>query len=326
MLCLGQESIVHSCWVNCLFVFIYVQLPAAGVYNGGESSIDGSFMLLVVSVVASDALREGSVSCSIFWLLCGGILTAPKIYWFIIFQPLRLPSIHPFYILANLVESWIPACSHSSPRYHRALHTEAAKECFNSTCTDDKFFQSALPNATVPAVWHQLPLCWISLYHFLHLTMILLGQNKKGNQKCHPPPGGGNLRFCMVAGDDSAPPTRGHWFPCWRCFWGRSSSACPLAHSTHCIERALRGKGRAGSDLMVHDQVLTDMAKSWGDVEENMLLMADGCWLQHHFGLPSKCPKREMLFLAFYCISSSFVLHCHYSNSYTTKIQGRNLH
>lgn len=57
-----------------------------------------------------------------------------------------------------------------------------------------------------------------------------------------------------------------------------------------------------------------------------MLLMADGCWLQHHFGLPSKCPKRKMLFLAFYCISSSFVLHCHYSNSYTTKIQGRNLH
>lgn len=66
MLCLGQENIIHSPWVNCLFVFIYVQLPAVGVYNGGESNIDWSFMLLEVSLVASDALREGNVSCSIF--------------------------------------------------------------------------------------------------------------------------------------------------------------------------------------------------------------------------------------------------------------------
>lgn len=125
---------------------------------------------------------------------CASMLTAPKIDWFIIFQPLRLPSIHPFYILANLVESLIPACSHSSPCYHRAFQTEAAKKCYNSTCIDDKFFQSALHNCPRSLT----PTSFLSNFTvpFSALDNDSLGPKQKGNQKCHPPPGWGNLRFC----------------------------------------------------------------------------------------------------------------------------------
>lgn len=90
------------------------------------------------------------------------------------------------------------------------------------------------------------------LNHFLHLTMIILGQNKKvkSAMPLHTELISGLVQLLVAA-----PPTQRHQFPHGRYFCGRPSPDCSPTHSH-------QEKGREGGDLIGLDQVPTAIANS----------------------------------------------------------------